>query len=217
MGRPIGAWCLVGLLFGGAAVAQEAGPRYIVDAGASDLHWLVYKAGTLSRLGHNHTIAAGDLRGSVWKSEANLAAARFELEFSAASLVIDDPALRSTLGEEFSSVPSANDIAGTRTNMLSERVLNGEQYPTVRIVGMGLAARDGKETMAVTVELLGRSVPLTIPTRVTVDGDLITASGEFELNHADLGMKPFSVMMGALQVGEKLSFTYSITARRESR
>ena len=41
--------------------------------------------------------------------------------------------------------------------------------------------------------------------------------GEFELNHADLGMQPFSVMMGALQVGEKLSFAYDIKARRDAR
>jgi uncharacterized protein involved in outer membrane biogenesis len=93
--------------------------------------------------------------------------------------------------------------------------LNGEQFPKIRIVGTGPAGGAGSEAMAVTIELLGRSVPLTLPTKVSVDGDVITASGSFELNHADLGMKPFSVMMGALQVGEKLSFTYSIKARRE--
>jgi hypothetical protein len=30
-------------------------------------------------------------------------------------------------------------------------------------------------------------------------------------------MQPFSVMMGALQVGEKLSFIYDVKARRETR
>jgi hypothetical protein len=65
--------------------------------------------------------------------------------------------------------------------------------------------------------LQGRSVPLSIPTRVVVEGDEIKASGEFELNHADLGMKPFSVMLGALQVGEKLTFSYAVTARRAAR
>ena len=32
---------------------------YQVDAGASDIHWRVYKAGALSRLGHNHVISVG--------------------------------------------------------------------------------------------------------------------------------------------------------------
>jgi len=210
------ALCVFGLLAGSVAFGQNATQRYAIDASASDLHWLVYKAGTLSRLGHNHTIAVADLHGSVWKNDANLAASKFEMEFSVAKLVIDDPTLRSTLGAEFSSVPTPKDIEGTRGNMLGDKVLDGEKFPTIRIVGTGPVARDGAQTMAATVEILGRSMPLTIPTQVSVDGDVITASGEFELNHADLGMKPFTVMLGALAVGEKLSFKYSIKARREA-
>jgi hypothetical protein len=217
MRKSAGALCLLGLLVCRSGFAQDAGSRYAIDPTASDLHWLVYKAGTLARLGHNHTVAVGDLRGYVTKDDSNLAASKFELQFSVAALVIDDPKLRSTLGEEFASVPTADDIGGTRTNMLSDRVLDGENHPTIRVIGTGPAGGGGSQVLAVTVEILGRSIPLTVPTSVNVDGDAITASGRFELNHADLGMKPFSVMMGALQVGEKLSFSYRITARREVR
>ena len=217
MGRSAGALCLFGLLVCGAGFAQDAGSRYAIDPGASHLHWLVYKAGTLARLGHNHTVAVGDLSGYVTKNDSDLAASRFELGFSVAALVIDDPKLRSTLGEEFASVPTADNIAGTRTNMLGDRVLDSEKHPAIRVVGTGPAGSGGAQTLAVTVELLGRSIPLTVPTMVTVDGDVITASGEFELNHADLGMEPFSVMLGALAVGEKLSFSYRIAARREAK
>ncbi len=214
MSKSVGALGLFGLLFCGVAFAQDASSRYAIDPSASDLHWLVYKAGTLARLGHNHTVAVGDLNGYVMKNDSDLAGSRFELEFSVGALVIDDPKLRATLGEEFASVPTADNIVGTRTNMLSERVLDGDQYPAIRVVGTGPSA--GAQTLAVTVGILGRSIPLTVPTEVTVDGDVITASGEFELNHADLGMQPFSVMLGALQVGEKLSFSYRITARRQA-
>ena len=72
----------------------------------------------------------------------------------------------------------------------------------------------GEQELAVKVEILGRTVDLKVPTEVTIEGEVLRARGEFELNHADLGMKPFSVMAGALQVGEKLSFTYDVTARR---
>ena len=65
--------------------------------------------------------------------------------------------------------------------------------------------------------MLGRTVDLKVPTEVTIEGEELRAKGEFELNHADLGMKPFSVMAGALQVGEKLSFSYDVTARRAAR
>jgi polyisoprenoid-binding protein YceI len=208
---------LVALLLAGACFAQDAGRTYTVDATESDVHWLVYKAGALARLGHNHTIAVGDLRGTVRANAANLSASSFELEFTVASLVVDDPELRKTLGADFESVPSEKDIEGTRGNMLGERVLDGEKFPKIRITGTGPATRDGAQAFAVKVEMLGRTVDLTVPTKVTVEDESVVATGEFELNHADLGMKPFSVMAGALQVGEKLSFSYRVTARRDTR
>jgi polyisoprenoid-binding protein YceI len=217
MRRATWALSVAAWLVGSVAAAQDAGERYVVDATQSDLHWLVYKAGTLSRLGHNHTIAAGDLGGNVTVTPSNLSASRFELEFSVAKLVVDDPMLRGTLGADFASVPTADDIAGTTKNMLSDRVLDGEQHPSIRIVGTGPMTREGKQALAVQVEILGRTVDLTVPTEVTIDGGELRAKGEFELNHADLGMKPFTVMLGALAVGEKLSFSYDIKARRDAR
>jgi len=205
---------LTALLASGAAAAQENGERYVVDPAQSDLHWLVYKAGALSRFGHNHTVAAGDLSGSVQANRDDLAKSSLELQFTVAKLVVDDPKLRSTLGEEFSSVPKEDDIAGTKRNMLSDRVLDGEKYPQIRIIGTGPVTAGGVQELAVKVEMLGRVIDLKVPTAVTLDGDQLRAKGEFELNHADLGMKPFSALAGALQVGEKMSFTYDVTARR---
>jgi hypothetical protein len=207
---------VAGWLAGGMVVAQDAGQRYVIDGAESDLHWLVYKAGTLSRLGHNHTIGVGDLTGTVTVNERDRSASQFELQFMVANLVVDDPMLRSTLGADFSSVPTADDIAGTRKNMLTDKVLDGEKYPAIRVVGMGPALHDGKQVLNVKVEMLGRSIDLEVPAEVTIADDVVRAKGEFELNHADLGMKPFTVMLGALAVGEKLSFTYDVTARRSA-
>lgn len=205
---------LAWLLAAGTLHAQGAAQRYEIDAAQSEIHWLVYKAGALARLGHNHTIAVGDLTGSVTVDTERLAESRFVLEFSAARLVIDDSALRATLGEDFASVPSADDVAGTHKNMLSDRVLDGERFPKIRVAGVGPVGPVGSQTLALTIELLGRSIELSVPTHVEIGADRLLATGEFELNHADLGMQPFSVMMGALQVGEKLSFAYRVTARR---
>jgi polyisoprenoid-binding protein YceI len=211
------AWGFVALLACGGVAAQETGERYVVDPAQSDLHWLVYRAGAFSRFGHNHTVSVGDLSGTVLVNRGELAKSQLELQFSVADLVVDDPALRSTLGEEFSSVPTQDDIAGTRRNMLSERVLDAEKYPQIRITGTGPMMTGGMQELAVKVAMLGRVIDLEVPTEVTMEGDRLQARGEFELNHADLGMEPFSVMAGALQVGEKLSFTYDVTARRAAR
>jgi hypothetical protein len=205
------------LLLCGSTSAQDAVERYVVDAESSDVHWLVYKAGAFARFGHNHTVSVGDLRGSVAVNSADRSKSQLDLQFSVTNLVVDNPQLRSTLGDDFSSVPSADDIEGTRSNMLSDRVLDGEKYPRIRITGAGPMTVGGEQRLAVKVEMLGRTIDLEVPTEVTIDGGVLRAKGEFDLNHADLGMKPFSVMGGALQVGEKLSFTYDVTARRAPR
>jgi polyisoprenoid-binding protein YceI len=200
-------------LAGGLAAAQPDALRsYSIDAASSQVYWLVYKAGALARLGHNHVISAPQLTGHVTLNSADLSASTFELEIPVASLVIDDPALRAGLGDDFASVPTAEDIAGTRKNMLSDRVLEGAKFPVLRLSGTGPTGPAGMQTLHVKVELVGHSVELTLPTTVVVGDQGLEAEGKFELNHADLGLKPFSVMMGALQVAEKMSFSYRIRA-----
>ena len=53
-----------------------------------------------------------------------------------------------------------------------------------------------------------------MPCKITVADEVVTASGEFRLTHADLGMEPFSVMMGALAVAPELDFSFDIRATR---
>jgi polyisoprenoid-binding protein YceI len=204
---------LLCLALPGFAAAQGADRVFPIDGAASDIHWLVFKSGALARLGHNHVIAIPNLRGSVTVGAQDLSASHFEIVIPVADLVIDDPKLRSGLGEEFSSVPTANDIEGTRHNMLTDRVLDGDKFPTIRVSGTGPLGAAGAQTFKLRIELLGRTVDLTVPTKVTVADDRVEASGVFDLNHADLGMQPFTALMGALSVGEKMSFTYHVVAR----
>jgi len=205
-------WILAALL-GALVNSTNAQEIYEIDVARSNVHWLVYKAGAFARLGHNHVVSVGEMQGRI-HYETELAAARFEISIPVVSLIVDDSALRSGRGEEFASEPSASDIAGTKQNMLSERVLNGEAFPEIRITGTGLTALAADATLDITVELLGRSVALQVPTFVEFGEDGLTASGEFSLQHAELGMEPFSVMMGALQVGEQLDFSYRVYATK---
>jgi len=204
---------LLCLAWSGFAAAQGGDRVFAIDGAASDIHWLVYKSGALARLGHNHVIAVPSARGSVTVAAQDLPASHFEIVIPVADLVIDDPKLRSGLGEEFASVPTEKDVEGTRHNMLTDRVLDGDRFPTIRVSGTGPLGTAGAQTFKLTIELLGRSVELTVPTKVTVTDDRVEASGEFDLNHAELGMQPFTALMGALSVGEKMSFSYHVVAR----
>jgi hypothetical protein len=212
----MGRWraILLGLtaLSAGAAGAQDAA-TYTIDAAASDIHWRVYKAGAFARLGHNHVISVADLAGTV-THDGDSAQSSFELAIPVASLVVDDPELRAANGEDFSSEPSAEDIAGTRRNMLSEDVLDAANHPMLLVRGKIASGTLDAATFAITVELLGRSVALSAPGSIVIDGDTLVASGEFRVTHADLGMRPFSVALGALAVAEPLDVSYRVRAHR---
>jgi hypothetical protein len=46
--------------------------------------------------------------------------------------------------------------------------------------------------------------------------DELTASGEFDLTHAQLGLTPYSVGLGALRVAETIHIRYRLLAQRLS-
>jgi polyisoprenoid-binding protein YceI len=204
---------LLCVTWSGVVAAQSADQVFAIDGAASDIHWLVFKSGALARLGHNHVISVPNPTGSVTVASQDLSASHFEFVIRVADLVIDDAKLRSGLGEDFASVPTAKDIEGTRHNMLTDRVLDGDKFATIRVTGVGPAGATGAQTFKLKIELLGRTVDLTVPTKVTVTDDRVEATGAFDLNHADLGMQPFTALMGALAVGEKMSFSYHVVAR----
>ena len=195
-----------------ASAAPAEGRTYAVDAAASEVLWRISKAGLMARFGHNHVISAEELDGRVVVDAGDPAQSRFELEIPVASLVVDDPALRARFGEEFASVPSEADKEGTRTNMLGDGVLKASMFPTVRVTGGAPAGETGAETLPIRIEILGNAFDFRVPGTVTFGEDSLEASGEFALDHADLGMTPFSALGGALQVGERIEFSYRIRA-----
>jgi polyisoprenoid-binding protein YceI len=194
-----------------AAHSARADERFMIDPDASSLHWRVYRAGRFARFGHNHVISVPRPAGSIVLAD-RLEDSTVELQLAVADLVIDDPALRARYGEDFSSVPSAEDIEGTRANMLGEDVLDGNAYSEIQVMGSGLSGLGEGQTIDLRITLLGRRIDVTVPVDVRVGEAEIHASGEFRLTHEDLGMTPFSVMLGALQVGNELDFSYDILA-----
>jgi polyisoprenoid-binding protein YceI len=205
---------VAGLFAAAAAFAQQpADGTYQIDESRSSVYWQVYKAGAFARFGHNHVISAANYDGTVTLA-ADPSGSSFALTIPVADLVVDDPQLRAQKGEDFSSVPSEDDIAGTRRNMLSERVLNRDVFPELEISGSNLSAVAEDASIDVSIGILGRQVDVTLPVSVRIDGRTLVASGNFTLTHEDLGMKPFSVMAGALQVGPQIDFFYRIVARK---
>jgi len=189
-----------------------AAPRlFNVDASQSEVYWRIYKAGAAARFGHNHVISVGEFSGTVTLG-GDLSAAEWTLRIPVAGLIVDDPTIRARYGEDFSSVPSDDDKDGTKRNMLTSEVLDGDAYPEIRLSGRGLSGSLANAELPVSIEILGRLVERQLPAQIVVGADSLTVTGEFRLTHTDLGMSPFKALGGLMSVGEEIDFTYRIHA-----
>ena len=196
------------------AAVDAGGEAYRIDPAASEIHILVYRAGPLARLGHNHVIAAQDPEGEVLL-RSDRQASSFELLLAVDRLTVDAPALRERYGEQFASTPTEADIAGTRNNMLGPALLDAAAYPYVRIAGRLAAGPDG-DTVSLEIALKDTVVQRSVPISLEIGADSLTAQGAVEIDHAELGLAPFSVMLGALRVAETMEIKFSLIARRRT-
>lgn len=186
-------------------LAAQGRPVFRVDGARSLVVIEVHRAGSLARVGHDHVIAAHALRGYVAPDEG-----RADLYALLEDLVVDEPELRAAA--KLDTHPSAEDIAGTRRNMLAG--LDSTQYPFVAIHVSGVAARDGETPLEVSLSIHGVTQVRHVPVRTQRTGDELTSTGRMELRQSDFGMKPLSILGGTLQVQDAFEIRFSIRARR---
>ena len=200
------------------APAQQPGipadaREYKVVAEQSLLQILVYRGGAMARLGHNHVIASHQLQGEVLLA-GDATRTRFEIRVPVNELTIDEPAMRESAGADFPpGVPqSARD--GTRRNLLSEALLDGTNYPQIRLRATDVAlGADGGFDVGVEITLKDQAYQVRVPVTLQRQDGAVVANGEFALKQSELGLKPFSVAMGTLVVLDEMKIRFHITAQ----
>jgi polyisoprenoid-binding protein YceI len=175
---------------------------------------LVYRGGTLASAGHNHLVASRHVEGKVYLHQ-EITRSGFELAMPVASLDIDPAELRREEGPDFAAEVPDSARQGTRKNMLSPALLDAERFPDVRlstaaVAGSSLAAL----TVTALVDVRDQQHEVRVPVAIQVDGTRVSASGEFKVKQTDLGLKPFSALMGALQVQDEITIKFKLTATR---
>jgi hypothetical protein len=182
-----------------------------IDPEQSAVNIQVFRGGALSALGHNHIIAAQNIRGSVWRGSA-LHDSAFHLLLTAADLQVDPENLRKAGGEDFASQPTAADINGTRANMLGPRVLDATQHPKIEVWADGISGDGPDVTIPLTILVRGRAAKISVPARIEINDAAIIVKGKTRIRQTSLGLEPFSILMGAIAVRDELDIDYSFTA-----
>ncbi len=198
---------------GAVAVPAPDALRYSVVAERSEIRFIVRRAGTLARLGHNHVILARGVEGVVAVAP-ELDRSSVQLRLPVVGFEVDPPAARAALGAGFEPVPP-QAVAGTRRNMLSDKVLDAARHVAVEVDTVAVAP-GAADTVLMTVRMRVRGVARDqqIPVTVTRDRSHLDARAEFTVRQRDFGITPLSVLGGALQVADAVTVKLHIVAVR---
>lgn len=196
------------------ATASNEQVRYRVVPGKSEIRILVFRAGSLSRMGHNHVISTTDVSGSAFQGSQDEERS-FDLRIPVSSLTVDDPATRSEEGQAFAGSISAKDAEATRNNMLGPRLLDEEEYDDIRIVSSRISGSRPDLTIHALITIKGEEHALDLPALVHPAEDGLVVSGTTEISHDELGLSPFSAVFGALRVADEMIVRYRVVLRRD--
>lgn len=194
-----------------AAAATAGRTVYRLDGAASQVLVLVGKTGPLAGAGHVHVMVVGRLRGfALVQGDMT----RADLSFPVKGMSVDPPAARSALGGTYAERLDASARAGTRAHMLGPSVLDAARFPVVRISVTGPAPASSAHSLRALITLHGRTRPVTVPTALSTSADAITADGSFRVLQTDFGIRPYSILLGALKVKDALEIRYHLLFRR---
>ena len=199
----------------GTQAPPHLGRAFDVVAAESLLTVMVYRGGALARAGHNHVIASHGLAGSVYVP-SELARTTCELRVPVDSLSVDEPALRAQLHDPAEFPPEVPQSAreGTQRNMLSEALLDAAHNAEIAVSCLGLAPvtdGHGRATLGISVRM--HQATVTVPVEYALSGSELTVRGALPLKQSELGLTPFSAMLGALQVQDQMQVRFIIRAR----
>ena len=188
-----------------AQLAASGKPVFRVDAERSLVVIDVRRAGSLARLGHDHVVASHDAAGYIAPDDG-----RADIYVPLDALTIDETRLRTESG--FDSQPDADDIAGTRSNML-QKVLDADRYPFA-LIKVNELDRGRSGPVRVVVTLHGITNPVDAAAQWDATAEEFAVTGTFAIDQSGFGLTPFSVLGGALAVADRVNVSFRIRARR---
>jgi polyisoprenoid-binding protein YceI len=193
-----------------------AGKVYHIDEAQSELRILVYRAGPLARLGHNHVMVNRALRGEVILADPAGAAA-FSLNVPVADFVVDDAHARREEGRDFAAEVPDDAKAGTLQNMLGTALLDAAEFPVITVNSVAISGPQGTPgtgsmTATVAISVAGHESTIDVPFTLQSDSNALSATGSLELRQSALGLTPYSLMLGALQVQDAMTVRFKIVA-----
>jgi hypothetical protein len=190
-------------------VPAAHGMRYRIDPAQSELRVLVYRAGIMASLGHNHVMVNRALSGwATVGGEPSVAA--FALTVPVADFVVDEAEARRAEGADFSEPVSDDAKSGTAHNMLGPAVLDAGAHPAVTVRSLTVAEARGGFEATVAIEAAGHESRLAVPFTLDRSSGRLSATGVLTVRQSALGLTPLSIFLGALRVEDAIGLKFKV-------
>jgi polyisoprenoid-binding protein YceI len=186
--------------------ASQQKAAFQLDPSRSRFEVRVSSGGLLRAFGHDHTIKVKDFSGTVEIETSALDRSSLQLRVKANSL--------SLIGAEVSE-KDRKEIEGTMRN----QVLEVDRFPEIvfkstRVTTRKISEGEYEAKMEGDLQLHGVTRHETIPARLKINENELSAKGEFSLKQSDYGIKPVSAGGGTVKVKNEVKFSFDITGVR---
>jgi len=187
--------------------------RYRVIDKDSLIYARVFRGGSMAKLGHNHVVAFGGVRGDVYVA-GKAAGSLVDLVVPVSGAVVDPPELRGSQGKAFDTTISDQARDKTRRNMLGGKLLDAALHPYIVISSKAIEGGFQGPRVSLDITIGETTRAYTLPVSLRRDEGTLTASGRLELLQSDFGIEPYQVLGGALKVKDRVELVFEITAVR---
>lgn len=154
--------------------------------------------GRAARMGHRLTIAANRWHARVdWSGD----------EPAALTMTVDLDGVEVLCGEGGVTPLTPPEKALARSNAL--KVLNEKRFPQIVYEAATIAKTADGYRLDGALRIAGVSREHTVDLTVADDGDAWVLSARSEVRHRDFGLKPYSMVMGAMKVADAVAVTFA--------
>ena len=176
-----------------------------IAADRSSVRIAVGKSGLFSGAGHTHEVVAPTVSGKILLDPKDLRQAQITLTFDASALKVTGK------GEPAKDVPEVQRV------MLSEKVLDVANYPTIVFRSQHVDAQGetgGLTRLRVTGDITLRGVTrrIEVPVDVRLESARLTATGTLMIKQTAFGITPVTAGLGTVKVRDEVSVTFTFTA-----
>lgn len=179
-------------------MTSDSDPVWTIGPDDGELLLHTGVAGRAARMGHRLTIAMRRWRATVRWAAAQPVGAEVAVETDSFEVLRGDGGVKGLSGAEKALV---------RSNALKS--LSASRFPQIRYVADVIEKTDDGYRLTGALHIRGESRDHVIELYTEDLGDSWRMSVESTIRQSDYGIKPYSLLMGSVQVEDEVSLTFS--------